>query len=79
METTTTRVNHKQYLNKPVKLSYLSRIKQLNEIHGVVNAVTKDHLSLIDFDKMEHIIKRANITSIIEVKRNRKLKVDNPK
>lgn len=65
MESTTSKVKVRDYVGKSIKLSYSSRINQTNEIHGVINAVTKDNVCLIDFDKREHIIKKQNILGVI--------------
>lgn len=73
MEAKSAKLKIRDYINKPIKLTYGSRINQVNEIHGVINAVTKDNACLIDFDKQEHIIKKTNIISVIEVKRKTKL------
>ena len=64
-----TKLKVRYYIGKSIKLTYNSKISQTNEIHGVINAVTKDNVCLIDFDKREHIIKKTNIIAIIEVKR----------
>lgn len=72
MEALTQKQKIRDYVGKSIKLSYRSKINQTNEIHGVINAVTKDNVCLIDFDKREHIIKKQNIVSIIEVKRKTK-------
>ena len=69
MEATSTKLKVRYYVGKSIKLSYNSKINQTNEIHGVINAVTKDNVCLIDFDKREHIIKKSNIIAVIEVKR----------
>lgn len=69
MEAITTKLKVRYYIGKSIKLTYNSKISQTNEIHGVINAVTKDNVCLIDFDKREHIIKKTNIIAIIEVKR----------
>ena len=69
MEAITTKMKVRYYIGKSIKLTYNSKISQTNEIHGVINAVTKDNVCLIDFDKREHIIKKTNIIAIIEVKR----------
>ena len=69
MEAITTKLKVRYYIGKSIKLTYNSKINQTNEIHGVINAVTKDNVCLIDFDKREHIIKKTNIIAIIEVKR----------
>lgn len=72
MEAISAKLNVRDYINKSIKLTYGSKINQVNEIHGVINAVTKDNVCLIDFDKREHIIKKTNIIAIIEVKRKTK-------
>jgi ribosome maturation factor RimP len=72
MEAITTKLKVRYYIGKSIKLTYNSKISQTNEIHGVINAVTKDNVCLIDFDKREHIIKKTNIIAIIEVKRKTK-------
>lgn len=72
MEAITTKLKVRYYIGKSIKLTYNSKISQTNEIHGVINAVTKDNVCLIDFDKREHIIKKSNIIAIIEVKRKTK-------
>ena len=72
MEAITTKLKVRYYIGKSIKLTYNSKINQTNEIHGVINAVTKDNVWLIDFDKLEHIIKKTNIIAIIEVKRKTK-------
>ena len=72
MEAITTKLKVRYYIGKSIKLTYNSKINQTNEIHGVINAVTKDNVCLIDFDKLEHIIKKTNIIAIIEVKRKTK-------
>ena len=69
MELTSTKLKVRDYVGKSIKLTYNSKINQDNEIHGVINAVTKDNVCLIDFDKREHIIKKSNIIAVIEVKR----------
>ena len=69
MEAITTKLKVRYYIGKSIKLIYNSKISQTNEIHGVINAVTKDNVCLIDFDKREHIIKKSNIIAVIEVKR----------
>jgi ribosome maturation factor RimP len=69
MEAINTKLKVRYYIGKSIKLTYNSKISQTNEIHGVINAVTKDNVCLIDFDKREHIIKKTNIIAIIEVKR----------
>lgn len=69
MEAIGTNIKVRDFISKSIKLTYISRINQVNEIHGVINAVTKDNVCLIDFDKREHIIKKTNIVGIIEVKR----------
>lgn len=69
MEAINTKLKVRYYIGKSIKLIYNSKISQTNEIHGVINAVTKDNVCLIDFDKREHIIKKTNIIAIIEVKR----------
>lgn len=69
MEAIITKLKVRYYIGKSIKLTYNSKISQTNEIHGVINAVTKDNVCLIDFDKREHIIKKTNIIAIIEVKR----------
>lgn len=69
MEAITTKLKVRYYIGKSIKLTYNSKISQTNEIHGVINAVTKDNVCLIDFDKREHIIKKSNIIAVIEVKR----------
>ena len=69
MEATSINLKARDFISKSIKLTYLSRINQVNEIHGVINAVTKDNVCLIDFDKREHIIKKSNIIAVIEVKR----------
>ena len=58
MEVISAKLKARDYINKSIKLTYGSRINQVNEIHGVINAVTKDNVCLIDFDKREHIIKK---------------------
>lgn len=72
MEAITTKLKVRYYIGKSIKLIYNSKISQTNEIHGVINAVTKDNVCLIDFDKREHIIKKSNIIALIEVKRKAK-------
>lgn len=74
MESTITKQNPRNYIGKSIKLVYRSKINQVNEIHGVINAVTKDNVCLIDFDKHEHIIKKSNIADLIEVKQLTKYK-----
>lgn len=69
MEAISAKLKVRDYINKSIKLTYNSKINQTNEIHGVINAVTKDNVCIIDFDKREHIIKKSNIIAIIEVKR----------
>ena len=69
MEAISTKLKIRDYVGKSIKLTYNSKINQVNEIHGVINAVTKDNVCLIDFDKREHIIKKSNIIAVIEVKR----------
>ena len=72
MEAIITKLKVRYYIGKSIKLTYNSKISQTNEIHGVINAVTKDNVCIIDFDKREHIIKKSNIIAIIEVKRKTK-------
>lgn len=67
-------IKFKEYINKSVKLTYTSDINQTNIIHGVINAVTKDYVSLIDFSKREHIIKRSRVKELIGVKHKKKVK-----
>ena len=69
MELPIIKQNQRDYIDKSIKLAYRSKINQVNEIHGVINAVTKDNVCLIDFDKREHIIKKSNINDLMEVKR----------
>ena len=69
MEAISTKLKIRDYVGKSIKLTYNSKINQANEIHGVINAVTKDNVCLIDFGKREHIIKKSNIIAVIEVKR----------
>ncbi len=69
MEATSTKLKIRNYVGKPIKLTYNSTISRVNDIHGVINAVTKDNVCLIDFYKREHIIKKSNIIAVIEVKR----------
>ena len=73
MESTSKKLKVRDCAGKSIKLTYKSKINQTNEIHGVINAVTKDNVCLIDFDKREHIIKKSNIIAVIEVKRKTKL------
>ena len=72
MESPITKQKPRDYIGKSIKLAYRSKINQVNEIHGVINAVTKDNVCLIDFDKREHIIKKSNINYLVEVKRTAK-------
>jgi hypothetical protein len=60
MEAINTKLKVRYYIGKSIKLTYNSKISQTNEIHGVINAVTKDNVCLIDFDKREHIIKKQH-------------------
>ena len=52
----------KDFIGKRVKVEHLSKANDSNTLHGIINAVSRDYVIMIDFYKSEHVIKRNKIT-----------------
>jgi ribosome maturation factor RimP len=55
------RTRLKDYIGKRVRIDYVSKANDANTLHGIINAVSRDYVIMIDFYKSEHIIRRSKI------------------
>jgi len=63
----------KEYLNKPSRLCYNSKISTNNVVHGIVMTESHDRLIVLDFDDKERAILKKDIQSVevVKLKQNR--------